>query len=381
MKQAMEQKQKEIDLGKVVEVLKDNKKKIGVVTGVTTLIAIIYCLVATPIFTAKVLINPPKLTDAGSGIGQVLGNFSILSGTAGGILNQKTDTDIAAALLSTTRVRSSVVNKFKLQTYFKSTNFEQANLALASHVKLIPDMKSGFLEIDVSDKDKELATKIANYYTVALGQLISDVALGKTTQKYSFLKTQMLQANYAKQGAESSLNGFIKQHGIIAGQQSQIIAGISTNLQAQLVIAQSQLQSMSMYASPDNPDYKQLQVQIASYVSQLNQLSGQQAGADNVVIPSGLAPELAQQYTNLVRETIMREEIYRILSKQYEAAKLDMLSEEAPVGIQVIDPAVVPYYRSFPKRGKIVMLSFFASIIVASVFFVLKNHKKIIVEV
>lgn len=110
----MQAQQKEIDLSKVVLVLKENKKWIAISTSITTLIAIIYCLIATPIFTAATIINPPKLTDAGSGAAQLIGGLADIGG-GGGLLNQKTDADVTIAIMKTNAMKDLVISKFDLQ--------------------------------------------------------------------------------------------------------------------------------------------------------------------------------------------------------------------------------------------------------------------------
>ena len=382
MNKAMEKKYKEIDLSKVVAVLKCNRKNIGIVTGITTLLAIIYCIFATPIYTAKTIINPPKLSDAGSGLlFQAMAGMAGLGGIGGGgFLNQKTDADINIAIFKTTALKDMVIKQFDLQKYLKVKNPEQARRALDGKVKFIPDMKSGFLEIDVDDKDPQLAAKIANYYNVALGQMISNISYGRTSSKYQFYNSQLAYAESQTQKSANALKLFAESYGFAAGQQSQIVTDLSAKLQAQLVVAQAQLQSMSMYASPDNPDYKQLQSQITSYKTQLDNMNVT-GNPDPVGIPAKASPELVAKYVSLMREYQLNQEIYRIVAKQNEAMRLDVLSELTPVGIQVVDPAIVPLYKSKPKRLKIILGTALLTVCLAGVYYIIRNRKKIIVEV
>jgi len=377
MNKAMEKKYKEIDLSKVVAVLKCNRKNIGIVTGITTLLAIIYCIFATPIYTAKTIINPPKLSDAGSGLlFQAMAGMAGLGGIGGGgFLNQKTDADINIAIFKTTALKDMVIKQFDLQKYLKVKNPEQARRALDGKVKFIPDMKSGFLEIDVDDKDPQLAAKIANYYNVALGQMISNISYGRTSSKYQFYNSQLAYAESQVQQSADDLKAFAESYGFAAGQQSQIVTDLSAKFQAQLVVAQAQLQSMSMYASPDNPDYKQLQSQIASYKAQLDNMNVAD-NPDPIGLPAKAAPELVAKYVSLVREYQLNQEIYRIIAKQNEAMRLDILSELTPVGIQVVDPAIVPMYKSRPKRLKIVLLGFMIGIFSSTIYYLLRNRKQ-----
>lgn len=375
----MNKQQKEIELSQVVGVIKENRKQIGISTGVTTFIAIIYCIFATPIFTAITIINPPKLTDAGTGVAQALSGLAALAG-GGGLLNQKTDGDLTIAILKTTALKDMVIRKFDLQKYLNKKDIELTRRALDGKVKFIPDMKSGFVEIDVDDKDPKLAAAIANFYTIALGQMISNISYSRSNTKFQFFNEQLTSAESSLNLAEDNLKQFTESNGFIAGQQAQVAAGLSTQLQAQIIVAQAQLQSMRIYAAPDNPDYIKLESQIASYKQQLDNLNTPEA-PDPIGIPANAAPAMAKQYANLMREFTLRKEIYGIIAKQYEANRLDALSEMIPVGIQVVDPAQVPLYKSKPKRLKIIAEGLLIGLLGSCVYFIIRNRKKIIVEI
>ena len=371
---------KEIDLTKLWQVIKADKKLIFISTGVTTLIAIIYCIFATPIYTASVLINPPKLSDAGSGLSSMMGGLAGLSlGGGGGLLSQKTDADVAGALLSTNSVLDMQINNFNLIKYYKSDDIEMARKNLIKNTKIVPDPKSGFLAVSIDDKDPKLAASMANYYTVALGKLISNVALGKSISKDNFFEDQVQKSKSNLMDAQNKVKDFMKSNGILAGNQTQVIAGLITQLQAQLVMAQTQQNAMANYATSENPDYKRLSTQIASIKQQLSNLNTNDVNnEDKISIPAGLAPELSEQYINLMREYIMREEIYKLVIKQYEANKLDKLSEMDPTSVQVIDAAQVPLHKSAPKWLKIIALSFLLSITLSVSFIIIRNRKRII---
>lgn len=378
--------QKEIDLSKAVLVLKEHKKQISIVTGITTLLAVLYCVFVTPIYTAKTIINPPKLTDAGSGVAQLFSGMAGLSlGGGGGFLSQKTDADVVIAMLNTNQLKDMVINKFNLIKYYKKKDIELTRKSLGDRVKFIPDMKSGFVEIDVDDKDPKLAANIANYYNIALGQLISNVAYNKSKQKMDFFNQQLASTKRVVNDAQSKLKDFAQKNGIAAGQQSQVIAGLTTQLQAQLVVAQAQLQAMSLYATTDNPDYKETSAKVDAIRKQLSDISGQQTqnsnNPDSLPIPAGLAPELAQQYANLMRDVVLNDEILKVVVKQYEAARLDALSEMAPTAIQIIDPAQVPLHKSKPKRAIIIFISILIGASLGIFYYLVKNRRVIFLEV
>lgn len=370
-----------IDLSKLYKNILSNKKIILISTSITTFMAVIYCIFATPIFTSSIMINPPKLSDAGNGIGGVLGSISSLNlSGSGGLLSQKTDSDISIALLTTKSVLDMQIHQFNLIKYYGQKDIEGARLALLGATKFIPDLKSGFLSINVADKNPKLATQIANNYIVCLGNLISKIAIGKTSIRKNFLEAQVESAQFNLTDAENKVKIFAQQNGILAGNQSQVIAGIVTQLQAQLIALQSKLKVMSQYETPSNPEYMQVEKQIFVIKQQLDGLNiGQENNQDKITIPAGLAPELAQQYVILIRNYLIKEEIYKQVIKQFEISNIDRLSELNPTSIQVIDYAQVPLHKTSPKRLKIILLAVIIGFILGILVIIWKTRNDIVV--
>ena len=309
---------KEIDLLKIWHVLKINKFIILGFTALATLIAIIYCIFATPIFTANVTINPPKLSDSGSGLATILGGVTVANLSGNGLFAQKSDADITIRLLSTRFVLNQVAKNLDLVHAYKVKNIDRAIGVLQKATIPITDTKTGFLDINVDSKNPKLAAAIANYYPIALGMVISKVGLDKTSQKKQFYDNQVSQSRQDLLNAQNMLKDFLTKNGITAGTQTSIVTGISTQLQAQLAVAQSQLNAMQRYATTDNPDYRQLQSHITSLKAQIVSLSGTTTNGDpGVTLPPNLAPGLAQQYMNLVMQVTFRTEVYNLLLKQF----------------------------------------------------------------
>jgi uncharacterized protein involved in exopolysaccharide biosynthesis len=88
--------------------------------------------------------------------------------------------------------------------------------------------------------------------------------------------------------------------------------------------------------------------------AQLARLGGSEDSASGgIIVPKGQVPEAGLEYVRKLRDVKYNETIFDILARQFEVAKLD----EAKQGtiIQVVDPAVPPDRKSFPKRGVIVI--------------------------
>ena len=73
-------------------------------------------------------------------------------------------------------------------------------------------------------------------------------------------------------------------------------------------------------------------------------------------------PEAGLEYVRKLRDVKYNETIFDILARQFEIAKLDEAKEGAL--IQVVDPALPPDRKSFPKRGLIVLIATIAGLLV-----------------
>ena len=362
---------KAIDWLKAFEILKQNSKWMASLIAIVTSVALIYSATLPAIFTASVLINPPKLSDAATNIGGVLGGGSLAA------IGSDNSVNITIASLNTNRVKDLLINKHDLMSRWKVANIQTARGMLAGMVSFVPDKFSGFLAINVDSTDPKLEAEIANGYVDALSQAISDVANNKTIQRYDFYREQMLIEQNELNKAESAVKAFNLIHGISAGQQSTVISGIVAQLNGQLVGAQANLSAMALYASADNPDYKALQATVTSIKEQLSKINGQQSYGDDAV-PANMVPALSQEYVGLIRNQGIHEMVYKVLVNQFEGYKFDFLISKAPTPIQVLDKADVPLYKSKPNKGRIIFGAFLVSTLLSLIFVLLRNRRLLI---
>jgi len=98
---------------------------------------------------------------------------------------------------------------------------------------------------------------------------------------------------------------------------------------------------------------------LESLRAQLAKLGGSEdSSGGELLVPKGRVPEAGLEYVRKLRDVKYNETIFDILARQFELAKLDEAKEGAL--IQVVDPAIPPDKRSFPKRALIVIGATFA---------------------
>ena len=83
---------------------------------------------------------------------------------------------------------------------------------------------------------------------------------------------------------------------------------------------------------------------------------------DEFIVPKGKVPQAGIEYIRRIRDVKYNETIFEILARQFEIAKLDEAKQGAL--IQVVDPAIPPDRRSFPRRALIVIGATFVGLFI-----------------
>jgi uncharacterized protein involved in exopolysaccharide biosynthesis len=215
--------------------------------------------------------------------------------------------------------------------------------------------KDGLIRISVVDRDPSRAAELANGYVDQFRGLSQHLAITEASQRRLFFERELEQAKDNLANAEEALKRTEQTTGMIQlDSQARALIESATSLRAQITAREVQIQGMQTYATGENAQLVQAQRELESMRAQLAKLGGSEdtAGGE-LIVPKGRVPEAGLEYVRKVRDVKYNETIFEILARQFEAAKLDEAKEGAL--IQVVDPAVPPDRRSFPKRSYIVL--------------------------
>ena len=136
--------------------------------------------------------------------------------------------------------------------------------------------------------------------------------------------------------------------------QARALIESAVGLRAQIAAKEVQIQSMQTYATGENSQLVQARQELESLQAQLTKLgSSADNASDQLIVPKGRIPQAGLEFVRKVRDVKYYETIFEILARQFEMAKLDEAKEGAL--FQVVDAAIPPDQRSFPKRGYIVL--------------------------
>jgi uncharacterized protein involved in exopolysaccharide biosynthesis len=149
--------------------------------------------------------------------------------------------------------------------------------------------------------------------------------------------------------------------------QTRALIESAALLRAQVAAKEVQIQAMRTYATGENAQLVEAQQELDSLRSQLATLSGSGDDSGGIIVPRGKVTEAGLEYVRKLRDVKYNETIFEILAREFELAKLDEAKEGAL--IQVVDPAIAPDRRSFPKRTLIALgatlLGFFIGVFCA----------------
>ncbi len=182
----------EISLLDLLSVVAENLRLLILGPIIAGLISLGIAYFSTPIFTAKTTIIPPSQGNNSGGtaaalLGQ-LGGLGALAGVSGSI---KMPTDQYLAYLGSNTLRDQLIVQFKLMDRYQVKYHEDLRKILSSISKITADKKSGFISIEVSDKDPEFASNLANGYVSALSQMMGKMAFEDAKSRRQLLEQQL----------------------------------------------------------------------------------------------------------------------------------------------------------------------------------------------
>lgn len=363
----------ELNLMDVLTALGEEKLTLFLIPFVVCIIAIVYSLITTPIYTARTVILPGQ--SAGGGGSAALAGLSGLAGMAGlsglsGLSSlsgaMKSSDEMYIALMRSQTMQDRLIEKLALKKRYGSRSIEDARLALSNHVALVSDKKSGLINIDAQDADPKFAANLANQQVEELKLMMSRLAVTDAQQRRLFYEQQIKKTQASLAAAELRFRQALEKAGMQATSvwlaESSVMA--DAGIRSQIVALEIQLQALSRFVTPQNPEVQRIGSELAALRSQLAKYQ-QGTGRPNA---TPLQQEAAQAYRDFkVQETMLDSFV-----RQLEITKIDESKEGPPV--QVVDVALPPEIRSSPQRTKFVTNAGLGGVLLGIVLALAKSY-------
>jgi uncharacterized protein involved in exopolysaccharide biosynthesis len=346
----------EISLLDLLIVLAERKRIIFGITAAFTILAIAISLLLPPRYKATLTLLPPQQSSSmGAALASQLGNLGGMAALAGSSLGIKNPNDMYVAMFKSRTVEDAMVQHFGLMQEYHSRYSSDARKAFENHATVDGSGKDGLIHISVEDRDPRRAAELANGYIDQFRAQSQHLAITEAAQRRLFFEQQLEQAKDSLAKAEEALKQTEQTTGVIQlDSQARALIESAASLRAQITAREVQIQGMQTYATGENAQLVQAQRELDGMRAQLAKLGGSEdSHGGEFIVPKGLVPEAGLEYVRKLRDVKYNETIFEILARQFEVAKLDEAKQGAL--IQVVDSAVPPDKRSFPKRGLIVI--------------------------
>lgn len=394
-----------IDLREVLDIILRNIKMIGKITLGCVVLAVLYLLIASPVYESESLLRIKQQQGLGSSL------LDVATGGSSQMTQQQMST--YAEILKSRSVVIPVIEKTEEK---KNDKYPEYETYVKNRITTVPFKNTEILKVAVTAKTPDGAQQTNKLLVEGFFARLTE--LGRTEQKATrtFLEGRTAEAKEELNKAESRRQAYKSEHKIISPTDSakyftdkvtEIDKQAAAN-QVELEAAQAQLAAINRQLGgeartiADNATIKQYNAQLAEkekIKSEINQVASLQAPSDNMVHQNLLAgkfqsegaiavaqqkaealrklqeqsdeelsklPEVEQGYIKVARDAAVAGDIYVMLAKRLEEAKVAEVVVSNDV--QVVDMPTLPEKPIQPRKGLTLFLAVLLGLVGGSAF-------------
>jgi uncharacterized protein involved in exopolysaccharide biosynthesis len=276
-------------------------------------------------------------------------------------LGLRTSGALFIGVLRSETVADRLIDRFDLKRVYGERLMRDAREKLRDHTAISEDIKSGIIDITVSDSDPARAAALAQAYVEELNRLNAELTTSAAHRERVFIGDRLTVVKRDLDNAANVLSRFASENTAVdIPEQMKAMVGAAATLEGQRIEAQSELSALRQIYSENNVRVRSLRARSEELQLQLNRLRGNTPGSTDSGGPEALYPSIRQlpllgvKYTDLYRRAKIEEAVYETLTKQLELAKVQE-AKEIPT-VRVLDPGQYPERRSSPPRLLITIL-------------------------
>ncbi len=335
-------------------------------TVALTVLAVVVSFILPPRYTATAQLLPP------SDEGDIFGITSLLGGGAGsslsklkaGLSGASTGSDLMIGILSSRTVMQNVAERCSIAAYYrirKPTPEKQVR-QLKDMTKLAAS-DEGIVRISVEAKTRGLAAHAANAYVAELDSFLRYSNISRGHNMRVFIEKRLGQLDTSLAAASESLRAFQEANKVAAvDAETEAAVDAYARMKSELSVQEAAYEAARSVASDENPYVDNLRREMVASRDALSKLE-RGRGVNGFGVGFGVSferlPVVAAQFARRYQDFRIQQEAYATLYQQYEYARV-LEARDVP-SLTVLDYAVPPDRRSFPRRFAIVMVVFLFS--------------------
>ena len=332
-------------------------------TVALTVLAVVVSFILPPRYTAVAQLLPP------SDEGDIFGITSLLGGGGGGSLSKlkagltssSTSSDLMIGILSSRTVMQHVVERCSIAEHYrmKRRSSERSIRQLKDMTKLASS-EEGIVRISVEANSRVLAAQVANAYVAELDSFLRYSNISRGHNMRVFIERRLSQLDSSLAVASESLRAFQEANRVASVEdETKAAIDVYAKMKAELSLQEAEHEAARSGARDDNPYVDNLRREVDATRDELRKLE-RGGGESGFGVGFGVSfeklPVVAAQFARRYLDLKIQQEGYATLYQQYEYARV-LEARDAPA-LTVLDYAVPPERKSFPKRVIIVGLVF-----------------------
>jgi uncharacterized protein involved in exopolysaccharide biosynthesis len=304
-----------------------------------TLLSAVVAFLWPPTYRAEAVLLPPTEEETGFSASAFFRGIAV-PGIR--LPSRSGPEDVTMAILHSRRIAAAVVRRFDLARVYDVPREDLAIKQLQGWTSVRLG-ESGTVSIRVIDRDPKRAAALANAYAEELDRFNREIRMTKGRRTRVFVEQRLGDTRQDLARAEEALRHYGERHRTVALSADQLSSVESAaKLAASQAALEVQIGMARQYAAEGSEEVLRLQQQL----QQVNRLIR-------------AMPEQGLELARLLRDVKIHEQVYALLSAQYEEARVNEARDIATV--EVLDPADPPSRRHWPRRGLLIGLGFLVS--------------------
>ncbi len=373
----MDESVDEISLIDIVSVLLKRRRFIIFVSIVVAVVSLIFSIVSLLLppeksylpnqYMAKSLII---VSDDQKDMSSIL-NSSGLGGFASLVgINTSGSTSTAQLAIALIKSNSSIdeLNEaMRFDDHYSISPSKKSDVrnAFLSRFDVNVDSSSGLLQLSYTDIDPEFAMLVVNKAVEIMDRRFTALGGNKALDQKRQLEMKLADVQVSIDRLENEVQSFTARYGVLsidalANEHVEVLS----RLRAELIMKDIEIENYKKFSTVIDPVIRRLSSERDSIESAINDI---ERGKRSDFPGQSDIPSLAFEYARIQRDLLVQTEIFKLITQQYELAKLGADRQEP--AFQVLEPAEVPDVKSEPSRGKLCILvtfgAFFMSIFAA----------------
>ena len=329
------------------------KKKVFLFNGILAVIfAVIYSFFIVKVeYQSTITFLPPK--SAASDISLQLSEISSIHLQSYDIMNEQ-----IFSLFESAAIKRKIIDRFNLFEKYRLT--KNSNKTVLAEKKLSRDLTLEVIETGYMAISKMLAFTISAYSTspdtaqkiakeafFLIDSAIQKISTDRARRNRVYIEKQLAESDKRLASLQETMKSFQEKNKTI-DVQAQVMFSIQTYSNIKNLMEKNALllKNLKTTYSSDIPKIQEIENNIEVYKNKLNEI--ERDTMPDVFPGFARYGKILPEYMNLVREIEVKQYLISFLIKEAEQAKLQ--EKKCVSNLIIIDPAMVPEYKSRPKR-------------------------------